>query len=347
MKIDTSYINLSSNRTFSEKNQVKLEKEMKFLDLLDQGVHKFNAAASYQQLNVGFTSKWFTVTSFQQQDAIELSRQFFNELEKMRQILDRILERLNSTGLKGCCLQLSALDRVNISPFFQQSVKMLEYNYQEKRTYTHEEKEETDFFADGIVKTMDGRSIDFSFQMDLEREFFKEDQFVYSEKGYVMVDPLIINLDATIPQFSETRMSFDLDLDGEKEDIPLLKQGSGLLSLDKNNDGIINDGSELFGPSTGDGFGELSQYDLDKNFWIDENDAIFDELTLWENDDQGEMQLTKIKDAGVGAIYLMNAPTPFDLRDEDNHLQARIKKSGIALNEDGSVSSIQEMDWTA
>ena len=58
------------------------------------------------------------------------------------------------------------------------------------------------------------------------------------------------------------------------------------------------------------------------------------------------MQLTRLKDAGIGAIYLASVSSPFDLKDEDNRLQARLKRSGIALNEDGSVSSIQEMDWT-
>lgn len=347
LKIDTSNVNLSSTRAFSEKNQVKFEKEMKFVDLFDQGLAGFNAASSLQQVDMGFTSHWYSAAAFNGQDAMELSRQFLNELEKMRQILDAISRQLNSSGLRGCCLQLVKFDRVNINPYPQPPMKMIEYELFEKRTYVHQEKESTNFFTHGIVNTIDGKTIDFSFQMNLEREFFREDQFVHKEKGYVLIDPLVINLDTTIPRLSETRVSFDLDMDGEEEEISMLMPGSGFLSLDKNRDGIINNGNELFGPTTGDGFGELSDYDLDKNFWIDENDAIFDDLTIWENDDQGAMQLTKIKDAGIGAIYLVNAQTPFDLRNEDNLLQARIKKSSIALNEDGSVSSIQEMDWTA
>ncbi len=137
-----------------------------------------------------------------------------------------------------------------------------------------------------------------------------------------------------------------MDADGTSEEIFAPTKGTGFLSFDKNKDGIINDGTELFGPSTGNGFGELSEYDLDHNLWIDENDEIFDQLTIWENDEQGEMQLTRIKDAGIGAIYLESETTPFDFRDENNELQARLKRSSIALNEDGSVSAVQEMDWT-
>jgi len=347
LKINTSNINLSSKRVFSQKDQVTIEKQMNFPDLFDLRVKGVEDDVTEPQMDTGFKSPWYAATFFNGQAAVGLSSQFLSELEKLRQILGAVIDRVNSTGLRGCCLKLDRLNQVNINSFSQDSATLFEYEYQEKRTHTYEEKENTQFFADGVVNTMDGKTIDFSFHMDLEREYFRQDQFVHREKGYVLIDPVVINLDTATPKISETSVLFDLDLDGKKEDMPVPMKGTGFLSLDKNKDGIINDGSELFGPSTGDGFLELSKYDLDHNLWIDENDAIFDDLTLWESTDQGQMQLTRIKDAGIGAIYLASTQTRFDLRDEDNQLQARIKKSGIALNEDGSVSSIQEMDWTA
>ena len=71
----------------------------------------------------------------------------------------------------------------------------------------------------------------------------------------------------------------------------------------------------------------MGAYDLDQNSWIDENDAVFDELTLYGLDESGEMQLTRIKDAGMGAIYLAGVDTNFDLKNSENELLARIKKS--------------------
>ena len=189
--------------------------------------------------------------------------------------------------------------------------------------------------------------INFSFGMEMDRSFFREESFSWSETGYTLIDPLIVNAGVTTPQFSGAGFSFDLDLDGSTENTRAPAPGTGFLSLDKNRDGVINDGSELFGPSTGDGFGELARYDLDKNSWIDENDAVFDDLTLYEQDEKGGMHLTRIKDAGIGAIYLAGVATPFDLKNKENELLARIKKTSIALNEDGSVSSVQEADWTA
>lgn len=40
--------------------------------------------------------------------------------------------------------------------------------------------------------------------------------------------------------------------------------GNRISALDKNGDGVINDSHELFGPSTGDGFGEPAAYTLIK-----------------------------------------------------------------------------------
>ena len=57
------------------------------------------------------------------------------------------------------------------------------------------------------------------------------------------------------------------------------------------------------------------------------------------------MQLTRIKDAGIGAIYLKGVESPFDLRSEDNDLLARVTKTSVALTEDGEALPVQEMDY--
>ena len=59
------------------------------------------------------------------------------------------------------------------------------------------------------------------------------------------------------------------------------------LALDLNGDGRINNGSELFGALSGNGFADLAQYDSDANGWIDENDEIFQRLKVWSGADDG------------------------------------------------------------
>lgn|GEM_PF-5301984 len=219
------------------------------------------------------------------------------------------------------------LDWVNIDPRERNPLDLGGYAYAHENqvSVTRYQKENINFLADGIVKTIDGKSIDFSLELNLSKEVFSEELFIIKKEGYVFIDPLVITLNGTLPRLSEVKFSFDLDADGTNEDTLMLEGGSGFICLDKNKDGIINDGRELFGPATGNGFLELLQYDQDQNLWIDENDEVFDELAFWENDGKGNMRLTKIKDAGIGAIYLANSNTPMDILDDEGNVQAESK----------------------
>ena len=114
--------------------------------------------------------------------------------------------------------------------------------------------------------------------------------------------------------------------------------------MDKNGDGIINDGSELFGTASGNGFADLSQYDADGSGWIDEADEIFDKLRIWQMNPDGTSSLTALGKAGIGAICLGTADTEFSLNQEDNTNKAVIRKSGIFLYENGMAGTVQQVD---
>lgn len=75
-------------------------------------------------------------------------------------------------------------------------------------------------------------------------------------------DPLVINLNSSTAQVTDQKFYFDLDADGTADRISMLKSGSGFLALDKNGNGKIDDGSELFGTQSGDGFADLEEYDI-------------------------------------------------------------------------------------
>ena len=91
----------------------------------------------------------------------------------------------------------------------------------------------------------------------------------------------------------------------------MLSKGSGYLALDTNADGIINDGSELFGTQSGNGFKDLLSHDEDGNGWIDEADSIFQKLKIWTMDENGVSTLLDLAEAGLGAIYLGYENTEF------------------------------------
>ncbi len=214
--------------------------------------------------------------------------------------------------------------------------------------YYHSESETTSFETSGKVKTADGREIDFGISVKMSRQF--EEYYAGSinwgaAKKTSLCDPLVINLDSLNADVTDQVFYFDIDADGIKDKISGLASGSGFLALDKNNDGIINDGSELFGTSSGDGFADLAAYDLDGNGWIDEADAIFGALKIWSKDSSGRDILIPISAAGIGAIYLGNSDTDFSLNSEtDNRVNARIRKTGIFLYENGMAGTIQHLD---
>lgn len=215
---------------------------------------------------------------------------------------------------------------------------------QYRAEFYYEENETASFSTEGVVKTSDGREINFNLELTMSRSFVQYSSEAIDFGAPRMMDPLVINLDSPSATVSDQKFYFDLDCDGEKESISSLGAGSGFLALDKNGDGTINDGNELFGTKSGNGFEDLAAYDLDKNGWIDEADDIFDKLLVWTKDENGTDKLIDLKKAGVGAIYLGSADTKFSLNDASNKTNAMIQKSGIFLYENGRSGTMQQLD---
>ena len=218
----------------------------------------------------------------------------------------------------------------------------VEYDRHETRTET----EETNFNADGVIRTADGREIAFEFSLSMVRNYSEESTVSLRLGDAKKIDPLVINFNGNAAELTSQRFMFDLNADGQKENINFATGGSGFLALDKNKDGLINDGSELFGPVSGRGFAELAEYDVDKNGWIDESDAIYSQLQLWMKDEEGNDQFLSLDQANIGAISLSHIDTPFELKDSQNKLQGQIRSSGIYLYEEGRVGSVQQIDLT-
>jgi len=198
--------------------------------------------------------------------------------------------------------------------------------------------------AAGLVETDDGRSIDLDLALDLERVEYHEENWKGGVIASRLIDPLVLSFDDGLSVLADNRFSFDLDGDGNIEEICSLKAGSGFLVLDKNGDGAINDGGEMFGPYSGDGYDELILHDLDGNNWIDENDPVFDKLQLWMGGGSGEGSLISLREAGVGALSLAGVGTEFHLKDSSGRLLGQVHRSGLFLTEAGEVRPLAEID---
>ena len=330
-----------------------------------------NSAWSYSVKDESTTSikAWFTKGQTGTSDTVSLSQTVKpnletcscnNEVEGMGPTseLDVSLEKLIAEILSGKKIKIIRLDEVQgadqgIEEMPQEKVPEAQgagnnrqgWGLEIKNEEVHQEKEDVSFTAHGIVKTSDGKGYGFSLHLDMNREYVEKNNLTF-RAGDALSDPLVINLMGNPAQLSNVKFAFDINSDGKEEQMSALKPGSGFLAIDVNGDGIINDGTELFGPQTGNGFSELTPYDSDGNRWIDENDDAYRKLGVLTFDEEGNRNLESLKDKGIGAIYTPYSPTQFDLREQGtNALLGRVMKSGIYLSEQGQAATVQQVDF--
>ena len=216
----------------------------------------------------------------------------------------------------------------------------LEYDRHE----LHTESEQSTFHAQGTVRTSDGREISFSLDLAMSRSYRQQVDVSIRAGDAVRKDPLVINFNGAAAQLQDQRFSFDLEGDGQAERVPILASGSAYLALDHNNNGQIDNGTELFGTASGNGFADLSAFDRDGNGWIDASDPVFARLRAWTVDSQGGASLRALSDLGVGALSLAHADTPFALQDATHRTLGGVRATGVYLNVNGSAGTLQQID---
>jgi len=222
------------------------------------------------------------------------------------------------------------------------------FSTQTENTNEYYKNNTLDFAAQAKIQTQD-QDIDVDLNISYTEEFYEKYKDNVSFETLALMDPLIIQYDLSSEYFDtiskDMSFEFDINNDDEVESIPILKEGSGFLALDKNSNGSIDNGNELFGPNTNNGFAELKQYDEDENDWIDENDSVFNDLRVWAKNEAGEDNLITLADANVGAIYLSDVSSSFDYDKSSNENLAHIKSSSIFLNEEGKAGLVTGVDF--
>lgn len=261
--------------------------------------------------------------------------EFINRLEEF---MERIKEQLLGRGY---------YDSDSILDLTTGSQPGTFWTRQDYQNVTVSEAEATRFNSTGSVVTADGRTIDFNISMEMSRSFMETSESLTSQTQYVLTDPLVIQLEDAPDTISDQKWYFDIDGDGTEEEISQLAKGNGFLALDENNNGKIDDGSELFGTKSGNGFKDLSAYDEDGNGWIDENDSVYSKLKIWVKDASGNDKLIGLGQADVGAIYLGAADTQFTHAAADtNETQAVVRQTGFYLHEStGAAGIVQQIDF--
>jgi hypothetical protein len=194
------------------------------------------------------------------------------------------------------------------------------------------------FRATAQVTTADGRQLAAAASLDMERVSTRTAE-VHLRAGDARVkDPLAVNLDGGPVSLAGTQR-LDLDGDGQAEEVAQLAGGSAWLARDLDGSGAVESGAELFGPATGDGFGELAALDGDGNGWVDEGDRAFAELALWDG-----RTLTPLAAAGIGALSTASAATPLAVSGDGGAPAGQIRATGLYLREDGAAGTLQHVD---
>lgn len=187
----------------------------------------------------------------------------------------------------------------------------------------------------GAVELADGRAFSWSFDLQMQSEQLS----MSISQTEPAKDPLVLSFDQTPFRYTGETHSFDFFANGETKQLPGLAASQYYLTFDRNQNQQIDNGAELFGPTTNQGYQELALLDDDQNGFIDENDASWSKLGVWQ---PGE-QLKSLSQMGVAAISTMSVSTSFGLYDSDK-LQAHIARSGIFLKGSGEVGLVQQVD---
>ena len=171
-------------------------------------------------------------------------------------------------------------------------------------------------------------------------------------------DPLIIDLNGdglVATSLNSSSTYFDLNSDGFAERVAWARSTDALLALDKNGDGVVNDGGELFGSGYveaqggipvrhgSEGFADLRQYDLNNDSLIDGGDAVFSSLRLWvDADSDGQSSVSELKtlgELGIASISLKFGKGPSrDVFDDGSY----IGTSAVVKRTDGTSTQVYD-----
>ena len=117
-------------------------------------------------------------------------------------------------------------------------------------------------------------------------------------------DPLVLDLTGEGPRTtgSAGAQSFDLAANGDLRGTSFVKDGTAFLALDRNGNGAIDSGAELFGDQHGavNGYAELAKFDSNGDGHIDAADPVYQGLKLLFGD--GSTQ--SMSEAGIASLDL-------------------------------------------
>jgi hypothetical protein len=125
-------------------------------------------------------------------------------------------------------------------------------------------------------------------------------------------DPIVLDLEGDGVDLSgvEDGKEFDINADGKVDRTGFVRGDDAFLALDRNGNGTIDDGAELFGDQHGaaNGFDELARFDDNADGRIDVADSIYNKLRLlFDVDGDGTVrndETRSLAEEGIASIDL-------------------------------------------
>jgi Ca2+-binding RTX toxin-like protein len=183
--------------------------------------------------------------------------------------------------------------------------------------------------------------------------------FLLAKEALFSNDPLALDLDGDGLELigRDDRVMpvlFDHDADGIRSGTGWLNADDAFLVMDRNGDGIINDGSEMFGDHTlryagsgycSNGFEALSQEDSNSDGVVDSADVNWSALRLWRDVDQNgqvnDGELFTLDDLNIAGLMVF----PDSSIAEDLGGGNRLVAKGTYIKTDGSFRQIASLDF--
>lgn len=136
-------------------------------------------------------------------------------------------------------------------------------------------------------------------------------------------DPLVVDLGTDGIELSTLAdgVNFDLDNNGFAEKTAWIGNEDGFIALDRNKNGKIDNGGELFGDQvtlssgalSSSGFEALAEYDINGDKVIDKEDDVYGQLLIWidkNHNGVSEMtELSSLEETGITSIGLEHKET--------------------------------------
>ncbi len=208
-----------------------------------------------------------------------------------------------------------------------------------------------DAISEALQSISDSPALNVSFST-IDSQVIRNRTKDHFNQAQTTTSPLILDLDGDGVETTSLAhgVFFDHDGNGFAEQSGWVGKDDGLLVLDRNGNGTIDEGSELFGNNTtlsngnkaANGFAALRELDSNLDGVIDANDAAYASLRVWKDADgdgiTDEGELLTLEEAGVARIALNYTNTTTTDANGNQHLQ-----TGSFTRADGTTATVTDV----